>query len=235
MADIKDTVGGPGSQVQDIALIQMMLKVIKDAKGASYLKANYSGDWNDATKDAIIRFQKDNKLIALPQDPGKDLKGGAPARPAGAAKVLPASMKLPAAPQNTGMMDKEGIVALKSATLEKLNALLPATYKEAMILPGRKTVYFPGSAEDAKASATHIGTNPELEPMFRQKAADFVAQFYQQTKIALKATKSGMRRKFQEQMDVISQAGPGESNHQFGQAADIGFVGLRWVDGDGTP
>jgi hypothetical protein len=125
-------------------------------------------------------------------------------------------------------------VALKSATLEKLNALLPAPYKDAMILPGRKTVYFPGTAEEAKASATHIGSNAELEPMFRQKAANFVSQFYQQTKIALKATKSGLRRKFQEQMDVVSQAGPGESNHQFGQAADIGFVGLRWVDGDGT-
>ena len=43
-------------------MIQMMLKVIKDAKGVPYMKSNYTGTWNDDTKDAIIRFQKDNKL-----------------------------------------------------------------------------------------------------------------------------------------------------------------------------
>ena len=72
MADIKDSVDGPGSQVQDIAMIQMMLKVVKDAKGAPYLKVNYSGEWNAETKDAITRFQQDQKLIP-PEQPLKGL------------------------------------------------------------------------------------------------------------------------------------------------------------------
>jgi hypothetical protein len=198
MPDIKDTVNGSGSQVQDIAMVQMMLKVIKDAKGIPYLKTNYSGTWSDDTKDAIVRFQNDQKLIG-----GK-------------------------------ASETSGAVGAHSETFRKLNQLLPAQYKDAMILPGARTVYFPGSAKDAASSASHISSNQDLDMKFRLKAGQFVNEFYDQTKIVLKNTDSGLRRDFKSQMTVTSQAGPGESNHQFGQAADIGFQGLRWVDGDGT-
>jgi len=212
MADIKDSVSGAKSQVQDIAMVQMMLKVIKDAKGDAYLKVNYNGEWNDQTKDALIRFQKDHKLIDLPPAPGA--KAGAPL-----AKAL----------------DKEGVVDTDSATLKALNAALPLDYKDAIILSGAKTVYFPGSNADAKASSSKVRGELQLEMKFRIKAADFIDQFYSQTKIVVSTPPgSGMRRDFQGQMNVTSQAGPGESNHQFGQAADIGFGGLKWIDGDGT-
>jgi hypothetical protein len=137
------------------------------------------------------------------------------------------------APAAQKATEKAGIVELKSATFERLNAVLPPEYKDAMILPGSKTVYLPGHAEAAKAAATHIIGDPQLDRIFASKAANFVTEFYKQTKIVLKASKSGLRRDFTGQMTVISDAGPGESNHQFGKAADIGFGGLKWVDSDG--
>ena len=130
--------------------------------------------------------------------------------------------------------ETSGAVGPHSETFRKLNQLLPTQYKDAMILPGARTVYFPGSAKDAASSASHISSNQDLDMKFRLKAGQFVSEFYEQTKIVLKNTGTGLRRDFKSQMTVTSQAGPGESNHQFGQAADIGFQGLRWVDGDGT-
>jgi hypothetical protein len=222
MPDIKDTISGPGSEPQDIAMVQMMLKVIKDAKGTPYLKVNYSGEWNIETNDAIIRFQQDNKLIKLPPEEGKVTTTGAPT-------------KAPAVAGAATAFDKTGVVESKSATFRKLNDLLPPDYKDATILPGAKTIYFPGKASEATVSSNKIRSNLQLEAKFRQKVADFIDAFYKRTKIVLKSPpRSGGRRDFKEQMNVISQAGPGESNHQFGQAADIGFQGLKWVDGDGT-
>lgn len=222
MADIKDTVSGASSQVQDIAMIQMMLKVIKDAKGVPYMKSNYTGTWNDDTKDAIVRFQKDNKLVELPPEAGKDVKAAAPAKDA-------------APPASKQDFDKAGVVAAGSATFKKLNNLLPADYKDAMILPGGTTVYFPGDAKVAKDVSTGLRAELQLDMKFRLKAADVVDTLYQQTKLIIKPpANTGTRRNFASQMNVTSQAGPGESNHQFGQAADLGFGGLRWVDGDGT-
>src|SRR6266404_1027615 len=224
MADIKDSVDGPGSQVQDIAMIQMMLKVVKDAKGEPYLKVNYSGEWNAETKDAIARFQQDQKLIP----PEQPLKGAPdaklPVTPDAKVTVSPAAAKLPAAaPAALKATEKAGVVELKSATFQKLNAMLPPEYKDALILPGSKTVYFPGTDAAAKAAATHISAHPQLDRVFASKAASFINEFYRQTKIVLKASATGLRRDFAGQMTVTSHAGPGESNHQFGKAADIGF------------
>jgi hypothetical protein len=233
MPDIKNTVGGPASPVEDIAMIQLMLKVIKDSKGTPYLGVNYSGVWNSDTKDAIVRFQKDHQLIAPP--PPAAVKGVAPAKGAGADGGVKAAADA-GAPAAAKIYDKQGEVAPKSATWQKLSRMLPATYADAMVYPGNKTVYLPGTAADAKTSATSIQTAPLLDILFAAKAADFVTQFFAQTKIVIKATNAttGLRRNFQSQMTVKSMAGPGESNHQWGRAADIGFGGLRWVGGDGT-
>ena len=77
MPDIKDSVGqGETNNLHDVALVQVMLRVIKDAKGAAYLGGNYDGKFAPNTKDAIIRFQQDQKLIAPPAP--KAGPGGAP-------------------------------------------------------------------------------------------------------------------------------------------------------------
>jgi hypothetical protein len=54
----------------------------------------------------------------------------------------------------------------------------------------------------------------------------------------------GTRRTFEAQYQLtlnvqngkaVTNAGPGESNHNYGQAVDIGFKALRWLKKDGTP
>jgi hypothetical protein len=52
-------------------------------------------------------------------------------------------------------------------------------------------------------------------------------------------TGSGGHRSFEEQFQIFvknktTKAGPGESNHNFGRAVDIGFNKLQWLKGGGT-
>ncbi|WP_046241434.1 peptidoglycan-binding domain-containing protein, partial [Delftia tsuruhatensis] len=65
MPDIKDSVGEGGSnQVHDVALLQAMLRVVKDAKNAPYLGVDYDGSYGAQTRAALERFQNDHKLAA---------------------------------------------------------------------------------------------------------------------------------------------------------------------------
>jgi len=209
--DIKGSVGDGGANaVQDVALVQAMLRVVKDAKGAAYFGNNYSGTYDGATKTAIAAFQADHKLIA------------------------PAGVKLD--PAAAAKYDTSGLVGKNSQTLKELTKALPADYKEMRIIEGTKTVYLEMKDATAKANAGTIQTKNELDASFRQKVATLVTQVYADYKIALSIPPDGWRRDFAAQAKILptkTGAGPGESNHQYGQAVDIGFQGLRWVDGDG--
>lgn len=58
--------------------------------------------------------------------------------------------------------------------------------------------------------------------------------------IAIGVCPQGDRRTFQAQYDLftsgrnVTNAGPGESNHNFGMAVDLGFQGLRWLRSNGA-
>jgi hypothetical protein len=200
MPDIKDTVGEGGkNKVHDVALVQAMLRLVKDAKGNPFLAANYDGAYGVGTKTAIVNFQAEHKLIT---------PGGA---------------------------EKSGLLSAGGASIQKLSALLPADYKDLRILENSKTVYLAGAAADAKASETGITVYGEFEPGFRGKVADLVRQMFETHKIVLAVTPTGRRRTFAQQAaEVNTKAGPGESNHNFGRAVDIGFDGLQWLQGDGS-
>ena len=72
MADIKDTVGEGGvNAVHDVALVQAMLRVVKNAKQQPYFGADYDGVYEKQTKAAIENFQADQKLVP---PAGKDAK-----------------------------------------------------------------------------------------------------------------------------------------------------------------
>jgi len=209
MPDIKDSVGEgvAKNNVHDIALVQAMLKVVKNAKGKAYLGSNYDGIYDGITKTGIIKFQQDNNII--------------PADPAKAAKIL----------------DKLGFIAKNGPTIQKLNNVLPASHQGMMIIPNTKTVYLSGNAADAKASKNSVSTDANLVGTFRNKVGQLIDRMYQQYKIVLKTTRTGRRRTFAEQAAILppaSYAGPGESNHNFGRAVDIGFRHMKWVKGDGT-
>lgn len=212
--DIKDSVGeGASNAVHDVAMVQLMLHVVKNAKGAPYLTQDYSGTYDAATKNAILSFQTDHKLIeATP----------APAAGAGQAKAA--------------KFDKKSFIGANSDTFKALAAEVPAKYADASIIPGTKTVYLAMDEAAAKGNATNIQSKTDLEAQFRSRVANMVTQVYKEYKIALSIPADGWRRNFGQQAALspaVTGAGPGESNHQYGQAVDIGFNGLRWVEGNG--
>jgi len=215
MADITDSVGEGGTnKVHDVALVQAMLSVIKDAKGNAYLD-DYDGKYGNHTKGAIVKFQTDQGLLKPPAKPA----AGAPA---------PAAAPGPA--------EKEGLVAKGSDTLAKLVAAIPADFKEMRIIENTSTVYFPGTEADSKASAAAINGTQDLETQFRGKVATLVTKMFETHKIVLSVTDSGGHRSFEDQFQIFvkkatTKAGPGESNHNFGRAVDIGFNGLQWLRG----
>jgi hypothetical protein len=214
MPDITDSVGeGGANKVHDVALVQAMLSVIKDARNRAYL-GDYDGKYGNTTKAAIIRFQTDQGLIKPAAKPG----AGAPAAAAG---------------------EKEGLVAKNSDTLAKMVAAVPADYTEMRIIENASTVYFPGTEADCKASTAAINGTQDLEPGFRGKVALLVGKMFETHKIVLWLTGSGGHRSFEEQFQIFvknktTKAGPGESNHNFGRAVDIGFNKLQWLKGGGT-
>jgi hypothetical protein len=219
VADLKGDVGeGADNKAHDVGLVQLMLRVVKDAKNQPYLATDFNFIYGAATKDAIVRFQQDSKLVPIP-DAKKD--AGAPPAPA----VV------------TAAMEKAGLVGKNSLTFKKLNQLLPAKYADVVIMEDAKLIYVPAAEANAKGEAATIGSKAELDASFRSKLSNLVTQMYAAHKIALSIPKSGWRRDFAWQYMLKLKgtgAAPGESNHQYGQAADIGMNGLQWVSGDGN-
>ena len=131
--------------------------------------------------------------------------------------------------------EKEGVVDAGGTTFATLAAALPATHKELRIIPNTKTVYLEAIASDAIASAAAIRTDAEFEATFKANLASLVETIYTEHRIALWITPTGRRRTFAQQAaETQTHAGPGESNHNFGRASDIGFRGLRWIQGNGA-
>jgi hypothetical protein len=193
---------GAANKTHDVALLQAMLRIVKNAKGAPYFSGNYDGPYGKATKDAITAFQNDNTDRIKPGQLGKE---------------------------------KLGVVDPGAATIVTLSTALPATHKNLRIIPGTNLVYLEGSQGDAQASASSIRNDAEFESTFKDLLARLVDSMYAEHKIVLKITPTGRRRTFAHQAAETSTfAGPGESNHNYGRAADIGFKGLSWIQADGT-
>lgn len=223
MVDITKSVGDQGSNAsQDVALVQLMLRLAKNAKGQSYFGANYTGTYDQTLKTAIIAFQQDQKLIAAK------------------AAANPAINQPGKAPQPAALAEKPGLVAPNSKTLTALVGKLPATHTNIRIVPGTKTIYLAGDGGKAAIAAAAIRGEEQLNADFRERVAQLVESMYEQHKLVLGIPRTGWRRDFAAQAAVVeanpnaSGAGPGESPHQFGTAVDIGFASLKWVAGDGA-
>ncbi len=203
MPEITASVGdGATNKTHDVALVQAMLQIVKNAKNAPYLGSAYDGSYGNATKSAIIAFQTDNAKTIQAGEKGKE---------------------------------KLGVVDQTGKTFSSLTALLPATHAALRIIANTKTVYLEGAADDAKASAKAIRNDNEFEAVFKERLAQLVESMYTTHKIVLKITPTGRRRNFAQQAaETATNAGPGESNHNFGRASDIGFRDFKWLRGDGT-
>jgi hypothetical protein len=193
---------GAANKVHDVALAQVILRIIKDKKGLSYYAGSYDGVYSPATKIALAAFQADHsELIHLGQSG----------------------------------YEKAGFVAGNGLTLAIMTNELPVSHKAMHIIPGSKTVYIEGSQAAAKASVLAIRTDLQFEATFKNLLSRLVENMFETHRIVLQITPTGRRRTFaQRANETATHAGPGESNHNFGRASDIGFKGLRWLRGDGT-
>lgn len=199
MVTLTGSVGDASTNAQhDVAVVQLMLRLIRNTKGAYYYSNAYNGTCDQATTQAIANFQKD-KAIGL------------------------------------GVLERSGMLTANGPTLSQLNNALPAKYSDMRIISGASTVYVPASAGDAVHSGGIINAKTDLEPTFKQKIVGLVQAMYNTHKIALEVVGPGWRRTFAEQAaQAKTGAGPGESNHNFGRAVDLGFHQLTWINKDGA-
>ncbi|MDJ0945242.1 MAG: M15 family metallopeptidase [Kiloniellales bacterium] len=123
-------------------------------------------------------------------------------------------------------------------TQTSLARLLPADRRDLRVLSGQRVVYLGRPAADANAAAQAIRTDPNLRPAFRARVADLVQAMHRAHGLVLSTTPNGGRRSFAEQARIRppqSYAGPGESNHNYGNAVDLGFDGTVWLRQDAAP
>lgn len=214
MQSIKGSVGdGGANNASDVALVQAILQKVRrpatpGQPAGPYLKS-YDGNCGPVTKKAIRDFQTDYVFVSAARNQSVAVAN------ATAGQIKP-----------------------QDATWKKLLALVPAAFANLRVLPGGKTVYLQASAEDLQAKLVASGSLT-FAPAFRIKVRNCINQIYTLHGIAAGVCAKGDRRTFQEQYALwlqgpgITSAGPGESNHNFGMAVDLGFAGLRWLHADG--
>jgi hypothetical protein len=218
MPEIKASVGEKGkNDTHDVALVQAMLRIIKKAgPHVSYYPHVVSGRFDGNTRAAIVAFQRD--------------KGTSPP-------------------------DTLGLVDVNSTTFNRMASEVHSVDPDLdnlRVLPGTRMVYLGASAAELEASlkevrdARRMGRhapvgNPGegLEPNFRAEVVRMINEVYRQHQIVLRAWgEFSFGRDFDDQLSRVetgsSQAQPGEGNHNYGRAMDIGFKGLRWLKDDGT-
>ena len=98
-----------------------------------------------------------------------------------------------------------------------------ADYWRLRVLPDTKMVYLEMTQAEFDARFKTV-TDSELQATFKAKVIALIRKMYDEHKIALAGWgKLSYRRSFADQHSVLargtSEAGPGESNHQFGRAS----------------
>lgn len=214
MQDLSAAVGeGAANARHDAALVQALLVLSRrpmqlDPQRKPYLGL-IDGAFGNNSQKALRQFQIDQVFVAT--------GGQSSAQVAGATA---------------------GQVRPGDTTWRKLTAAVPDEFKDLRALQGSRIVYIAATAQQA-ASASADALAMRFQPAFGSRVAALIRSVHQQTGIALQVCDKGDLRSFQTQYELltgpgnVTHAGPGESNHNFGQAVDLGFEGLRWLHGDG--
>ena len=129
-----------------------------------------------------------------------------------------------------------GVILPGGATIGAMSALLPADRSDLRVLAGQRVVYVGRPLAEATEVAKAIRTNASLRRAFRNRVAQLVETMHTRHGIVLTLTPTGGRRSFAEQARHLppqSYAGPGESNHNYGNAVDIGFNNTVWFPRNG--
>jgi hypothetical protein len=109
MSDISGSVGEGGrNAAHDVALVQLLLRKVRNPKGRSYFQNDYDGVYTSGLKDAIVAFQADSA--------GKPDAGPPPPATNAASKI--------------------GLIEPRGATWTKLIAAAPGELRNARTLAG---------------------------------------------------------------------------------------------------
>lgn len=215
MQALGGSVGEKGANaISDVALLQAILlktqRVATATSPAGSYLASYDGICGDKTKAAIRAFQTDHVFVSSD------------------------GTQSAAKPNATA-----GLVAPNDATWTKLLEKLAADFADMRVLAGGKAVYVAATPVQLQAR-TAAANALTFAPAFRTKVLACIDRMHALHGIAIGVCRQGDRRDFQTQYDLltsgrgVTNAGPGESNHNFGMAVDLGFEGLRWLQGNGT-
>ncbi|MES2057436.1 MAG: hypothetical protein V4564_15995 [Pseudomonadota bacterium] len=212
---ISGTVGSGGANaINDVALVQAILvktqrAAATDRAAGPYL-ASYDGSAGPGTLAAIAAFQADHVFVT-----------------ANGLAVAPN-------PRATA-----GQVAAGDATWAKLLEKVPTEFADMRVLIGGRTVYVAATAAQLQAKLSAAATMT-FTNAFRTRVNATINRMHTDHGVAIGVCPQGDRRTFQAQYDLrtsgrgVTNAGPGESNHNFGMAVDLGFQGLRWLQATGS-
>lgn len=215
MQKLSSSVGAGGANTRhDTALVQARLRLAQRPLQLDPLRSPYlrtiDGDCGALTLVALRQFQSDQVFVA-PDGRSSQVVAGATA----------------------GRIDPD------DQSWKKLVAATPAEMTDLRVLDGGITVFLAAPTHEL-SSAIAAASAMTFEPLFRAHLLALMQRIHEQTGIAVKVCRDGARRSFQTQYGLlmgkrhVTDAGPGESNHNFGQAADLGFDGLRWLRRDGS-
>ncbi len=129
-----------------------------------------------------------------------------------------------------------GKVLAGSATEQALGTELPKDVRLGA-LPDSKVVYRAADGVDLSNANTTLAREPNLQPGFLKSLADLNDKFWDGDRLVLGVARKGGFRSFQEQFNLppaSTKAGPGESNHNFGNGCDFGFTGFKFLSAAGT-
>lgn len=215
MQAIRNSVGDGGTNERsDSALVQAIL--VKTTRAAApgrqagpYLTV-IDGDAGHNTKNAIRAFQNEHVFVN---------------------EATQQSMANPGA--------TPGLVRPGDATWTKMLERVDPAFSDMRVLFGGKTVYVAATENQKQARINEVNALT-FAPIFRTRVINCITQMHALHGIAIGVCRQGDRRTFQAQYDLltngqgVTNAGPGESNHNFGMAVDLGFAGLRWLRTNGT-
>jgi hypothetical protein len=207
MPAIDDSVGAGGkNEPHEVALVLLMLTLVKRKSGLPYYRGDYGNEPDrTALKLAIEAFQIDLGLISATPGPGRPGE------------------------------EKRGQVGKGSQTWQALVDRLPAEARDVRTLQGVPMGYLamPRSKLQQNLSLFRKGSK-NLQPSFSDKVVRLFTNFWEKSGIALVLMDDGGWRTFEEQLDMNSDSGPGETIHHYGYAVDIGFDGLECFDKAGN-
>lgn len=215
MQSLSNSVGsGAANARHDTALVQARLRLAKrpvllDPLRPAYLAA-IDGDCGPRTQAALRQFQSDQVFVSADGRSSQVVNGAT-----------------------------AGLVRPDDLTWQRLITATPPALADLRVLAGGATVYLAAPVADL-ASALSAAGAMTFEPRFSALVQSLLRQIHQTCGIAVRVCRDGARRTFQTQYELlmspnrVTRAGPGESNHNFGQAVDLGFEGLRWLRRDGT-